>query len=140
MITVRSIWNGSACGNVLALMVGSSEAALPGGLATQPRPAAGLFQLGGQLEPPQGIVPHAPQHRTHRPECLATRTSKAKAARCPGVHQSRVLQRPELQRHRAERDVVERLVNGAGRTLLVPYQSKDLLAPGRRNGVDDGRL
>ena len=54
--------------------------------------------------------------------------------------ESRLAERAELQRDRAERDVRHGRVDVAGGDLAVPHQPQDLAAAGRRDGGQDGGI
>src|SRR6266536_3268355 len=101
--------------------------AFRGGFPPRPRPAARLFEFGGELEPPECVVPHPLERGGHRAERLPSRAVIAEAAVGARAQETRVRQRLELQRHGAEGDVRHRAPDCARALLLVPDEAQDLL-------------
>ena len=98
------------------------------------RAAACLVELGQYLETPQGLTPHLLEHLPDRTQGLAPGAVDPLPAFDAHVHQAGLGQRAQVQRHRAERDVGHRLVDGTGLQLVFPHQAQDLAPAGRGDG------
>jgi hypothetical protein len=73
-----------------------------------------MFQFRLELQPPQGVLPHAFQRLADRPQRVAPGAVEAMAVLAAAVDESRLRERLQLERHGAERDVTHRGVNLAG--------------------------
>src|SRR5512132_4142240 len=97
------------------------------------RSATRVFQFGGQLELPKGIVPHALENTRDRSERIPPGAVEALAAVGAHLNETGVLQGAQLEGHRSEGDVRHRRGDGARVELLRPNEAQDLLAARRGN-------
>ena len=107
---------------------------------TRLRTAPAVFELRLQLQPPQRIAPHPFERRGHGAERTAPRLVEAPAVLAPAVHQTRIAQRPKLQRDRPEGDIRHGGMDFSGAKLLLPDQPQDLPPAGRSDSAQNGRL
>ncbi len=96
-----------------------------------PGPAAGVEELGLQLQPPQSVAPHALEHSSERPESITIRSIESVSPAAPQGQQTRVGEPPQVLGDGAERDVRHRPMDVARLHLAGPDQADDLATPGR---------
>ena len=94
------------------------------------RPAPLHFELREEPEPVEGVAPHRFEQGRDRTERVAVRPVESPPAVRARRHEPAGFERTQVLRDGAERDVAERAVDLAGRTLLAPDEAQDLAATG----------
>lgn len=97
-----------------------------------------MFELGPDLEPVEGVVPHRLEQLADRPERLAAGAVETPPTLRAHGDQPGFREPSQVLRDRAEGDVAELAVDLPGGAFGVPDQSQDL-APARR-GENSQRL
>ena len=103
-----------------------------------PRSAARGFELGGEFEPPERIIPGVFQELRNRRESLAIRPVEPLASGHPRVQKACGHQIPDLQRYGAPGHIRHGTADVSGPPLAIPRQPDDLEAPGRCQQGADG--
>lgn len=103
--------------------------------------AAGLVELGPQLELVERVIPHRLERRGERAEGVVTGAVEALPTLGTDGHEAGALEGVEVLGDGAKGDVSQRTVDLAGGSLCVPHEPQDLAAArGGKGGQRPGHV